>query len=107
MDVQFITSVAVITPEPAVSRRLYVDPRVRLHFTPTSCSWLNMVEIFFGIITRQALRRGTFVSVADIEAAITTYIDAYNDRAKPFAWTKTADQLIGKIKRKSINNTRH
>ena len=46
-----------------------------------------MVEIFFGIITRQALRRGTFVSVADIEAAITTYIDAYNDRAKPFAWT--------------------
>jgi len=62
-----------------------------------------MVEIFFGIITRQALRRGTFVSVADIEAAITTYID----RAKPFAWTKTADQLIGKIKRMSINNTRH
>src|SRR6476620_3671869 len=60
-----------------------------------------MVEIFFGIITRQALRRGTFVSVADIEAAITTYIDAYNDRAKPFAWTRTADQLIGKIKRKS------
>ena len=62
-----------------------------------------MVEIFFGIITRQALRRGTFVSVADIEAAITTYIA----RAKPFAWTKTADQLIGKIKRMSINNTRH
>lgn len=66
-----------------------------------------MVEIFFGIITRQAIRGGTFVSVANIEAAITTYIDAYNDRAKPFAWTKTADQLIGKIKRKSINNTRH
>jgi transposase len=83
------------------------NPRVTLHFTPTSCSWLNMVEIFFGIITRQAIRRGTFDSVAELESAITTYIDSYNDRAKPFAWTKTADYLIDKIKRKSINNTKH
>ena len=78
-----------------------------MHFTPTSCSWLNMVEIFFGIITRQAIRRGTFTDVTDLQTAIRTYIDGYNERAKPFAWTKTADQLIDKIKRKSINNTRH
>jgi transposase len=83
------------------------NPRVTLHFTPTSCSWLNMVEIFFGIITRQAIRRGTFVDVADLEAKIHQYIDSYNERAKPFAWTKTADELLGKIKRKAINNTQH
>jgi transposase len=92
---------------PAVRAWLDKNPRVTLHFTPTSCSWLNMVEIFFGIITRQAIRRGTFTDVADLQAAIGTYIDGYNQHAKPFAWTKTADQLIGKIKRKSINNTRH
>ena len=91
----------------SIQRWLAKNPRVTLHFTPTSCSWLNMVEIFFGIITRQAIRRGTFTDVADLEAAIRDYIDAYNDRAKPFQWTKTADELLAKIKRKTINNTRH
>jgi transposase len=90
-----------------IGRWLAKNPRITLHFTPTSCSWLNMVEIFFGIITRQAIRRGTFTDVADLETAIRNYIDAYNDRAKPFTWTKTADELLDKIKRKSINNTQH
>ena len=90
-----------------IQRWLDKNPRVTLHFTPTSCSWLNMVEIFFGIITRQAIRRGTFTDVADLETAIRTYIDSYNERAKPFTWTKTADELLGKIKRKSIKNTQH
>ncbi len=57
-----------------------------------------MVEIFFGIITRQAIRRGTFRSVQELTAAIGAFIDAYNDRCRPFTWTKDADQLIGKIK---------
>jgi transposase len=92
---------------PTVKAWLARNPRITLHFTPTSGSWLNMVEIFFGIITRQAIRRGTFTGVADLETAIRNYIDAYNDRAKPFLWTKTADELLGKIKRKSINNTQH
>lgn len=92
---------------PAVDAWLKKNPRVTLHFTPTSCSWLNMVEIFFGIITRQAIRRGTFTAVGDLEATIRTYIDSYNQRAQPFAWTKTADELLAKIKRKSINSTRH
>ncbi|CAN5441101.1 hypothetical protein BH18ACT8_BH18ACT8_15640 [soil metagenome] len=65
-----------------------------LHFTPTSGSWLNMVEIFFGIITRQAIRRGSFTSVKDLVHAIETFIDGWNDRCQPFVWTKTADQLI-------------
>ena len=85
---------------PRVTAWLDKNPRVTLHFTPTSCSWLNMVEIFFGIITRQAIRRGTFTDVAELETAIRTYIDSYNERATPFSSTKTADELLGKIKRK-------
>ena len=74
------------------------NQRITLHFTPASCSWLNMVEIFFGIITRQAIRRGTFRSVKELTGAIGLFIDAYNDRCLPFTWTKDADELIAKIK---------
>ena len=70
------------------------NPRITLHFTPTSGSWLNMVEIFFGIITRQAIRRGTFTSVKDLIAAIETFIDGWNERCQPFTWTKTADEIL-------------
>jgi hypothetical protein len=66
-----------------------------------------MVEIFFGIITRQAIRRGTFTSVGDLEDAIRDFIDAYNDRAKPFTWIKTADTILTKVRRKPTSNTRH
>jgi transposase len=82
---------------PAVNAWLAKHPRVHLHFTPTSCSWLNLVECFFSIITRQAIRRGAFTSVADLTAAIQTYIDGWNDNAEPFTWTKTADQLTDRI----------
>ncbi|AWW36530.1 IS630 family transposase [Streptomyces cadmiisoli] len=85
---------------PNVKAWLAKHPRVTLHFTPTSCSWLNMVEIFFGIITRQAIRRGTFESVPDLKAAIRAFIDGYNTRCEPFTWTKTADQILTKINRK-------
>ena len=79
-----------------------------MHFTPTSGSWLNMVEIFFGIITRQAIRRGTFTSVKDLIAAIETYIDAWNERCHPFTWTKTADELIPRATRGQRSSfTRH
>src|SRR6185312_12392542 len=83
------------------------DLRQLRHPQTPGCACLNMVEIFFGIITRQAIRRGTFTDVTDLQTAIRTYIDSYNERATPFAWTKTADELLTKIKRKSINNTRH
>jgi len=82
-------------------------PRITMHFTPTSGSWLNMVEIFFGIITRQAIRRGTFTSVKDLISAIETFIDGWNERCQPFTWVKTADEIIGKINRKRTNATRH
>ena len=84
------------------------NPRITLHFTPTSGSWLNMVEIFFGIITRQAIRRGTFTSVKDLVAAIGIFIDGWNERCEPFVWTKTADQIIPKATRgKDTSNARH
>jgi transposase len=79
---------------PEVAAWLDKHPRVALHFTPTSGSWLNMVEIFFGIITRQAIRRGSFRSVHELTNAIRRFIDAYNQRAQPFTWTKTADQIL-------------
>jgi len=92
---------------PAVQAWLAKHRRVRMHFTPTSGSWLNLVEVFFGIITRQAIRRGTFTSVKDLIAAIETFIDAWNDRCQPFVWTKTADEILTKANRKVTSNTRH
>ena len=81
---------------PRVKAWLAKNPRVTMHFTPTSASWMNMVEIFFGIITRQAIRRGTFTSVKDLIGAIEIFIDGWNDRCEPFIWTKTADDILAK-----------
>lgn len=94
---------------PRVKAWLAKNPRITLHFTPTSCSWLNLVEIFFGIITRQAIRRGTFTSVTDLTDAIRRYIDAYNNRCQPFTWTKTADEILEHAtpKRPRTSFTRH
>ncbi len=88
---------------PAVKAWLARNPRVTLHFTPTSGSWLNMVEIFFGIITRQAIRRGSFDSVRELTAAIRQFIDGWNDRCEPFAWTKPADQILAHAIRKETS----
>jgi transposase len=93
---------------PAVTAWLARNPRITMHFTPTSGSWLNLVEVFFGIITRQAIRRGTFTSIADLEAAIGIYIDAWNERAQPFTWTKDADTILAKAthpKNRKTNTT--
>ena len=75
------------------------NPRITLHFTPTGCSWLNLVECFFSVITRQAIRRGSFTSVRELVAAIGAFIDHWNDQPRPFAWTKDADEILGKIQR--------
>jgi transposase len=84
---------------PNVKAWLAKHPRITLHFTPTSASWMNMVEIFFGIISRQAIRRGSFTSVTDLIGAIRAFIDGYNERCQPFRWTKTADQTLAKAQR--------
>jgi DNA-binding transcriptional ArsR family regulator len=90
---------------PAVKAWLAKNPRIQLHFTPTSGSWLNLVEIFFGIITRQAIRRGTFTSVTELINAIQTFIDGWNDRCEPFVWTKTANEILAKAQRKATSET--
>ena len=81
---------------PAVKRWLSRNPRCTLHFTPTSCSWLNMVERLFAEITRQRVRRGTFNNVAELEAAILDWVNHRNDHPKLFVWTAKANPIIAK-----------
>ena len=75
------------------------NPRFHLHFTPTSASWLNMVERFFRDLTDKALRRGSFYNVDDLEGAIDEYINAHNADPKPFIWTASANDILAKVKR--------
>jgi hypothetical protein len=74
-------------------------PRWQVHFTPTSASWLNQVERFFGNLTERALRRGAHRSTAELEAAIHAHMDAHNANPKPFRWTKSADDILANIQR--------
>ncbi|MEU4295710.1 IS630 family transposase [Kribbella sp. NPDC026596] len=92
---------------PEIKAWLAANPRVQTHFTPTSGSWLNLVEVWFGIIERQAIRRGTFRSVRDLNAKIRAFIDGWNDRCHPFVWTKTADQVLAKANRHQTSETDH
>ena len=92
---------------PAVTKWLERNKRVQLHFTPTSGSWLNLVEVFFSIITRQAIHRGSFESVPDLVRAIRTFIDAWNQRCEPFVWTKTTDEILDHCKPKKTSATAH
>lgn len=92
---------------PEVRDWLTANPRIQVHFTPTSASWLNLVEVWFSIIERQAIRRGSFGSVKDLNARIRAFINGWNDRCHPFVWTKTAEEILAKANRKPISNTRH
>ena len=74
-------------------------PRWHLHFTPTSASWLNLVEGWFALLTRRRLQRGCFSSTADLETAIHAYIDQSNAEPKPFVWTKPADAILASVGR--------
>lgn len=82
-----------------VQKWLKRHKRFHLHFTPTGASWMNMVEIWFGILTNQAIRRGSFDSVAHLIGAIKAFLVRWNERAKPFVWTKTAEQILAKAVR--------
>jgi len=84
---------------PPVHRFMLRNPRFHLHFTPTYASWLNLVERFFGLLTEQALRRGSHTSIPQLRAAILEYVAAHNKRSKPFRWTKTADAILEKMRR--------
>jgi transposase len=84
---------------PVVHRWLLRHPRFHLHFTPTYASWLNLVERFFGLLTEKALRRGSHTSVPQLRAAILAYVEAHNEKGKPFKWIKTADEILDKMRR--------
>jgi hypothetical protein len=72
-------------------------PRFNMHFTPTSASWLNMVERFFRDITTESLRRGVFTSVPELVRAINDYVAQHNTKPKPFIWTKSARDILQKV----------
>lgn len=93
---------------PAVKAWLARHPRVHFHFTPTSASWLNMVEIWFSILTKQQVRRGVYHDVPELIAAIEYFIDGYNERAQPFVWTKTPEQVLAKaVQKQDTSETLH
>jgi transposase len=93
----------------AVKRWFERHPEYRLHFTPTSGSWLNQVERFFAAITEQRIRRGVFRSVAALEKAIMEYLAAHNENPRPFVWTANADLILDRVKRvcERISNSGH
>src|SRR5690606_2781245 len=84
---------------PEVKAWLAKHPRFHCHFTPTSASWLNLVERFFAEITTKRIRRGTFTSVAELEDAIYDYLMRHNADPKPFVWTKTAEDILARERR--------
>jgi len=88
---------------------LAARPRFHVHYTPTYSSWLNQVERWFGLITQQAIRRGSFKSVKDLIAKINRFTQNYNRNSRPFAWTATADSIFKKLAKlcTRISGTEH
>lgn len=109
LDIHLVVDNYATHKHPQVKRWLALHPRYHVHYTPTSASWLNQVEIWFNIITQRAIRRGTFKSVKELVANIKQFVDQYNANTKPFVWTATADSILEKIKRlcQYISGTRH
>jgi transposase/transposase-like protein len=94
---------------PAIRRWLASHPRFHPHFTPTSASWLNLVERWFALLTEKRIRRGTFLSTRALEIAIQEFLDIHNQQPKPFVWTKTADEILESLARfcKRTSNSGH
>lgn len=109
LDVHLIIDNASTHKTPAIKRWLLAHPRFVVHFTPTSASWLNLVERWFGELTTKSLRRGTHRSVRALNADIRAWIQTWNENPRPYVWTKTADQILDSIARycTRINASRH
>jgi transposase len=89
---------------PAIKKWLLAHPRFVLHFTPTSSSWMNLVERWFGELTNKKIRRGAHRSVRALNADIRAWINTWNDNPRPYVWTKTADQILETITRYCTTN---
>ena len=98
-DVHLVLDNYATHKTPEVKAWLQKHPRFKLHFTPTSASWLNMVERFFAEITTKRIRRGSYRSVYDLEDAIYDYLLGHNAKPKPFTWTKTAENILARERR--------
>jgi transposase len=109
LDVHVVLDNSSTHKTPAIQKWLLAHPRFVLHFTPTSSSWLNLVERWFAELTTKKLRRGAHRSVRDLNADIRAWIKTWNDDPKPYVWTKTADQILESIARycTRINESRH
>jgi transposase len=99
LDIHLIADNYATHKHPAVKAWLAKHPRFHMHFTPTSASWLNQVERFFGLITGDRIRCGVFKSVDELEAAIQEYLDTHNANPKPFVWTASASAILEKVAR--------
>jgi len=99
LDVHLILDNYATHKTEPVKRWLAKHPRYHVHFTPTSASWLNVVERFFAKLTTRQIRRGTYSSVAQLETVIMDYLDQHNEHPKPFGWTATADEIFVKVSR--------
>ena len=99
LDLHLIVDNYATHKHAAVERWLILHPRVHLHFTPTSASWLNLVERFFAELTQKRIRRGVFRSVKELVAAIYEYLDQRNQDPKPFVWTASVQTILGKVER--------
>ncbi len=109
LDIHLIVDNARTHKTPLIHRWLVRHPRFHVHFTPTSGSWMNLVERWFAALTEKQLRRGVHRSTRELEAAIRRYIDITNERPKPFRWTKTADEILASVERfcHRISNSGH
>jgi transposase len=109
MELHLIADNYATHKHPQVKAWLARHPRFHLHFTPTYSSWLNQVERWFGLITQQAIRRGSFRNVRQLVEKIEQYVAHYNQHKRPFVWTATADSILSKVERicKFINGTQH
>lgn len=109
LDVHIVLDNSSTHKTPAIQRWLLAHPRFSLHFTPTSSSWLNLVERWFGELTTKLLKRGTHRSVAALNSDIRAWMRTWNDDPRPYVWTKTADQILQSIRRycDRINDSRH
>ncbi len=98
-DIHLILDNYATHKTPKVKAWLDKHPRFKLHFTPTSASWLNPVERFLAEITTRRIRRGSYSTVDDLEAAIYGYMAQHNENSKPFRWTKSAEDILARERR--------
>jgi transposase len=99
LDVHVILDNVSTHKTPLIRRWLVTHPRYHFHFTPTSASWINLVERFFALLTEKQVRRSAHRSTVELERAIRAYLDIHNENPRPFIWTKSADQILANVAR--------